>query len=263
MCPDCRKERKHQRSKEYRQRIYRTFDQRTCIRCGETFEFERKPGQKPRACPDCRGPRPNRTLPPTRKCTDCGAEFVLKPHQAARKYCDSCRTGRARKYTSSSKPKAPGPVTPVLVCQVCGKSFERKQYGRNPKYCPEHRPKHDRNRAPRNYEPGRFRKWAMPARYGLTLDEREQLSKRQDHACLLCGRPETDETRLQVDHDHSCCASSTQSCGACVRGLLCGACNRAIGLLNDDTQIMLKLITYLRDGGVPDAPNQTRLLRGK
>jgi len=259
MCPDCRKQRKRERGKEYRQRIYTSTDQRQCEQCGGAFEFERRRGQKPRRCPECRGRKSKRTLPATRNCADCGTEFALRPYQGSRKYCDDCRTNRARQYTSSSKPKAAGPVTPILICQKCGVEFERKQYGKNPKYCPDHRQKSVRNRPPRKNEPGRFRKWAMPARYGLTLEQREQLSVQQDQRCLLCGRLETDDDRLQVDHDHSCCASSTKSCGRCVRGLLCGACNRAIGLLNDDTETMANLIEYLQADGVEGSPNRDRI----
>lgn len=40
--------------------------------------------------------------------------------------------------------------------------------------------------------------------------------------CAVCGVNDD----LQVHHDHKCCPTS-YSCGECVRGFLCGACNRA------------------------------------
>jgi hypothetical protein len=46
--------------------------------------------------------------------------------------------------------------------------------------------------------------------------------------CAVCDCSE--RRRLNVDHDHRCCPGD-QSCGKCVRGLLCRTCNRIEGLL--------------------------------
>lgn len=41
-----------------------------------------------------------------------------------------------------------------------------------------------------------------------------------------CANPACDEvSKLQVDHDHSCCPGQ-YSCGKCIRGMLCRNCNR-------------------------------------
>lgn len=44
------------------------------------------------------------------------------------------------------------------------------------------------------------------------------------------------DCRLQVDHNHKTGE---------VRGMLCGPCNRAVGLLKDDPERMAALIHYL------------------
>lgn len=259
-CDNCVRIRKTKRQREYKARIRAADPGLKCRTCGRTFPRPAR-GGVPKDCPDCRSARNKRTLPSEVACVKCGSPILLRPHQAAKKYCDSCRViavAATSERRAPSRAKASGPKTPILTCQKCGREFERKQFGKNPKYCPEHRDPSDRNRAPRTYEKGRFRKWAMPARYGITLDERTSMLERQGGKCLICGAVETDDDRLNVDHDHRCCVSSTQTCGACVRGLLCGRCNRSIGLVNDDLEVLRSLMKYIKAGGVPGAPNRRR-----
>lgn len=56
----------------------------------------------------------------------------------------------------------------------------------------------------------------------------------QKGVCLVCG--EASRETLNVDHCHT-----TNK----VRGLLCGACNRAIGLFRDDPEIIAKAAIYV------------------
>lgn len=59
-------------------------------------------------------------------------------------------------------------------------------------------------------------------RYGITYDQYEQMLVDQNNLCLVCGRPESyPGRRLAVDHCHT-----TNK----VRGLLCGLCNRTLGV---------------------------------
>jgi hypothetical protein len=73
--------------------------------------------------------------------------------------------------------------------------------------------------------------------YGITV---EKLVEFLDSSCRICNSIDT----LSIDHDHSCCAGST-SCGSCVRGVLCQKCNRGIGQLNDDPELLRKAASYL------------------
>ncbi|SDT83772.1 endonuclease domain-containing protein [Gordonia westfalica] len=53
---------------------------------------------------------------------------------------------------------------------------------------------------------------------------------------------------LHIDHDHSCCpprSKQWRTCGQCVRGFLCGSCNRGLGLLKDDPNVLRSAIEYL------------------
>jgi len=88
-------------------------------------------------------------------------------------------------------------------------------------------------------------------KYNITTEEYNSMLEAQNHTCALCGRPEfvisyqtNNVLKLAVDHDHSCCPG-VRSCGKCVRGLLCMACNRAIGVIESSSSLE-KLIAYLR-----------------
>jgi len=76
------------------------------------------------------------------------------------------------------------------------------------------------------------------AGYGMTVEEYDDLLARQDGHCGICEAVDAgaDHKRLPVDHDHAT---------GRVRGLLCHRCNRALGLLGDDIDLLRKAIKYL------------------
>lgn len=80
--------------------------------------------------------------------------------------------------------------------------------------------------------------------YGVTEEQYQALYKKQNGKCALCGNPETDARhgRLSIDHNHETGE---------IRGLLCGRCNMAIGLLRDDPVLARRVAAYLL-GGVGD-----------
>ena len=76
-------------------------------------------------------------------------------------------------------------------------------------------------------------------KYGLTTVRFDEMLSAQNGKCAICGAtaPNHHKKRLNVDHCHKTGA---------VRGLLCDACNRAIGLLKDDPEIMKRAISYIQ-----------------
>lgn len=61
----------------------------------------------------------------------------------------------------------------------------------------------------------------------------------QDGRCAICGRPGggDKEKSLDLDHHHRTFE---------VRGLLCGSCNRGLGLFADSIERLQSAIKYLR-----------------
>lgn len=79
-------------------------------------------------------------------------------------------------------------------------------------------------------------------KFGISLDDYDELFAAQDGRCAICRNTETQirgggPRRLAVDHDHST---------GQVRALLCSKCNIGIGQFDDDPERMLAAVAYLR-----------------
>ena len=74
-------------------------------------------------------------------------------------------------------------------------------------------------------------------RYELTVPEFDAMLQAQGGCCAICRKENADGGRLHVDHDHDT---------GRVRGLLCRACNRGMGLLRDDPDRLAAAIHYLQ-----------------
>lgn len=84
----------------------------------------------------------------------------------------------------------------------------------------------------------------------MTLEAYEEMFRAQGGCCAICKRPEWRTTpkgaiiMLAVDHDHACCPGR-ESCGECVRALLCTDCNTAMGLMAENVIRMQRMIDYV------------------
>ena len=82
----------------------------------------------------------------------------------------------------------------------------------------------------------------LQRKYGLTTYDLAAMAEKQDHRCAICGEKEKEQRNglvkhLAVDHDHKT---------GRIRELLCTACNKGLGHFQDDIDLMLKAIAYLR-----------------
>lgn len=76
------------------------------------------------------------------------------------------------------------------------------------------------------------RRYQLKSKYGVTLEQWEEMYERQDQCCYLCLEP-LPRAQVHIDHDHGCC-SGKKSCGKCVRGLAHQKCNQGVGQFGDD-----------------------------
>ncbi|MFG2078704.1 endonuclease domain-containing protein [Nonomuraea maritima] len=121
-----------------------------------------------------------------------------------------------------------------VLCRLCERWKESDEY-----------PVQRQSRRP-DQRAGRVcRQCRVLQRHNLQWDQYERLLQEQGDSCAICmvtldGRRDT-----QIDHDHSCCPGSS-SCGKCVRGLLCGNCNKALGLMRDNVTALMRAVEYLQ-----------------
>ena len=142
-------------------------------------------------------------------CKSCVREYDLKEHDPKRVY--------ERKVVDGK-----------IHCRWCMEYLDESEFGKTKTYC-----KNCANKVGHAYNLKRF---------NLSPEEYIDLSNSQNNVCKICGQ--ADKTRLSIDHDHSCCPGAN-SCGRCIRGLLCSQCNKTLGLIRDDIKILQKMIEYL------------------
>lgn len=91
----------------------------------------------------------------------------------------------------------------------------------------------------RENNPGKTKELQIRRKYGLSMQEYSNLIEKQQFQCAACGIGLKDlpGSEIQIDHCHNT---------GNIRGILCGRCNRALGLLNDDPIKTQKLADYIK-----------------
>lgn len=103
-------------------------------------------------------------------------------------------------------------------------------------------PKPTPPKARRPHDPAKNRAYKISSYYGLTVEDYARLYAAQGGVCAICEGHETTIGKdgkplpLSVDHDHA---------SGAVRGLSCGACNRALGMFKDSPYLLSRAAAYL------------------
>lgn len=79
----------------------------------------------------------------------------------------------------------------------------------------------------------------LKIKYNLTEEQYDQLLKNQNYKCLICQNDfDMNNTKaIHVDHCHET---------NIVRGILCGTCNKGLGLFKDNIEYLQSAIKYLK-----------------
>ena len=109
----------------------------------------------------------------------------------------------------------------------------------------------ERNKRYQNISKYRYRD--VLKKHGITAEQYEKIFDDHNGLCFICQREErrisrngVTTTRLSLDHCHVCEDKGHKGIDI-IRGMLCGACNKAIGLLEDNIDLLQSAIRYLQN----------------
>lgn len=118
-------------------------------------------------------------------------------------------------------------------CQDCKNANYRKWSKTNEKV---------REKAKRDYHENKpkHRDWELKRVFGISLDNYNEMLKKQNGVCKICYNPEVSKKSkvLSVDHCHTT---------GKIRGLLCSNCNLGLGNLKDSIKFLENAINYLKE----------------
>lgn len=139
-------------------------------------------------------------------CRDCGCDSTAVPFPSQRRVCCECFKAQQRTYASAQRETR--------------RPYLRDWRAKNPR---------------------KQRAYDLKASYGATPEQTAAILAWAGGPCSACGKQlikfGTGLDDACIDHDHST---------EVVRGLVCGACNRALGLVKDSIEHLRRLEAYLQ-----------------
>jgi recombination endonuclease VII len=142
----------------------------------------------------------------TRVCNGCGLA------KDGKKRCSRCKETKTVEEFHKNKSTKDGYQVYCSNCQLLARA---ESYARNPTATRASNRRHKIKRV-----------------FRITQEEYDKLGAKSN-VCPICGFI----GKLHLDHDHST---------GNLREFICGNCNRALGILKEDTERMEKLIAYVK-----------------
>ena len=164
--------------------------------------------------------------------------------------CRTCRNDRSRESSRRKyKPVTPEErkyrtdLTAPKKCPGCGVVKSLDQFYKDKSQPDGHQGRCIECRKPvMNGSAEQQRKYRILRKYGITIEQYDEMLKSQDGGCAICHKTPDAERYgvLSVDHSHE-----TQE----VRGLLCRMCNIGLGQFEDDMIRLQEALDYLQKVG--------------
>jgi hypothetical protein len=152
------------------------------------------------------------------------------------KICSKCNLTKPLADYYKDKTKIDGHRA---MCKACNRESKKthtlseEAKAKRKAYCREYSREYNRAKC----QDPRFRlNKHLKHKYGITIEEYEDMLDKQGGVCYICHRECKVNGRLCVDHCHR---------SGKVRALLCTQCNGALGLAEDSVITLKKMIAYL------------------
>jgi len=158
-----------------------------------------------------------------KQCTKCKklknkSDFHARPHSrnGINSQCKNCCSERSRIWKQNNRERA--------------NARERARYSANIDA------ERARNREKIKSDAAKLsrRDYNLRRKYGINLAQYNVMTQA---GCQICGTVEPGTHNFHVDHDHI---------SGCVRGILCGQCNKGIGHFKDNILLLQHAIQYLK-----------------
>lgn len=143
------------------------------------------------------------------------------------KRCNRCEKEKPKSDFFINKKRSDGLQT---YCKPCHLEYGRQRYANPDAY--KRRQMNREIYKDRRKESSR--KWYLKSNYGITEEKYLDLFATGFGKCWICKK--STDYSLNVDHSHIT---------GNIRGLLCGKCNRGLGLFNDSKNIIISAAEYL------------------
>jgi hypothetical protein len=183
------------------------------------------------------------TIPTEKRCSWCGeikpiAEFGYRKSKKGIKrlssWCKPCERAKSREWQKNNPEKVAAKNRQWAADNPeRRKEIVRRSTARNKD-----------SKAERNHEwyenqsEAEKRNRHLIKMFGITVEQEQFMLAAQGGVCAICGGPPTSKHKVfHVDHDHET---------GIIRGLLCGSCNRALGLFRDSVTILENAAAYLK-----------------
>jgi len=175
-------------------------------------------------------------------CERCGATLDWQTSSSVRVtakgllaiFCGGCIS---RQDTPLGRTHGQSAYSAGCRCDVCcegNREYSRQWYAKHPERAREIA---RQSRAQPHVKTSR-RDYRLMKEYGITQEMFEGMVESQGGGCALCGRHADEVAKgLVVDHCHAT---------GKIRGVLCGPCNNALGLLLDNPETCENAAAYLR-----------------
>jgi len=175
----------------------------------------------------------------TKVCKDCEKEKDITEFYKGRGICKYCDSANSKEYYQTHKEEIKNRVRLHKrkypeVRKKWDKENPEKIKAQNRRYYIRNKDKRAKYQAENKERISNRDYWyRIKKTYGITKEDYWQMFDEQGGCCPIC---KASDVSMCVDHNHET---------GTVRGLLCGPCNKGIGFLKDNIDILNNAIEYL------------------